>query len=681
MWFGLVIINVIGFLAFLLLGIISYLKHKRINYKQFRVMCLFLFFIFFGLLKLSNLSDDVVKLDKDDGKINNDFLTSDQDYQEWLEIKNRTDKFKKTKNGIQSTLEFLLEKNQKWQVFDDKYLVTEIEVLNHNIKSDDFSRGIETIKDFRIAFRSRIFNSILYKQIKPIPNITFDELKNIATKNGYKYYDYENSYFDSIYLKTVNFRLNEKTEDPKTSDENPIVATIDQNGGIISISIPLLKKQIIWESFPWDNQEEMNKIYYRNILEIFQDNPPQYYKDLLDKTMKEEVRLVHNKVIDLTSIPMEELQQLDESVEEEDKGFNIWSHMYQHKDLKIGIFYSASFGSISITSSSVTDIENQFKKIVGEPIKIKKTDPLVEGQNESKEEKNLKFINLPFNIGDTLNNLVSYYGQPTGDTYFSGGRVVFFDKLGYFLDEEEKVDGFWVTSPVVNIFNSHIGMTPNEISSIISKPVESSYDESELQNYTTKVSIGNYLIFYESESKNGPTTSAIISYIDPAVQKEEKSNNDQTLESDNGLKNDPSSILLSTITYGTVSVIAPENWIESPIEGGNFGGIKLINPNDGNQEMSIIVSSCAGCAYPLADTSLPPEPLSLIPEGATESRVLSSGLSASYTYYTLGNPYSRDGVVIIQPGAGYAIVEVQLPDNEKSVATTVLNSFNFNGYK
>ena len=116
-----------------------------------------------------------------------------------------------------------------------------------------------------------------------------------------------------------------------------------------------------------------------------------------------------------------------------------------------------------------------------------------------------------FPIRTSLDKLTSYYGDPTYDDYYMGGRLVMFnDEDGYILDDLEMVTGFMVTNENVNVFGTHVGMVPSEISSIFSETPESYFDEHETQSYINTYYKYNYEIFYSSEKKNGITTSVII---------------------------------------------------------------------------------------------------------------------------------------------------------------------------
>lgn len=120
-------------------------------------------------------------------------------------------------------------------------------------------------------------------------------------------------------------------------------------------------------------------------------------------------------------------------------------------------------------------------------------------------------LEMPFPLGTQLNELSNHYGQSTYDDYFLGGRVVVFnDTDGYVLDEAETVVGFLIGNPDINIFGTYVGMTPNEIASILSEPADTYYDESETQSYVTYYNIENYKVSYYSDAEQGPTTSVLI---------------------------------------------------------------------------------------------------------------------------------------------------------------------------
>jgi hypothetical protein len=120
-------------------------------------------------------------------------------------------------------------------------------------------------------------------------------------------------------------------------------------------------------------------------------------------------------------------------------------------------------------------------------------------------------IGTPFQIGAHMDELTSYYGDPTYDDYYMGGRLlVFNDEDGYFVDDAGIVTSFMISNPEINIFGTYVGMTPGEISDILFEPYESYYDDTETQSYVNTYYIDNYVIYYHSDEENGATTSVLI---------------------------------------------------------------------------------------------------------------------------------------------------------------------------
>lgn len=120
-------------------------------------------------------------------------------------------------------------------------------------------------------------------------------------------------------------------------------------------------------------------------------------------------------------------------------------------------------------------------------------------------------LGTPFPIGTTLDELTSSYGNPSYDDYYMGGRlVVFNEEDGYFLDDTETVIGFMLYNPDIDIFGTYVGMTPAEVSAILSEPADSYFDDVEGQGFVNTYFYEDYSISYSSEEENGPTTNVII---------------------------------------------------------------------------------------------------------------------------------------------------------------------------
>ncbi|MEH7415770.1 hypothetical protein V7266_10860 [Neobacillus drentensis] len=131
------------------------------------------------------------------------------------------------------------------------------------------------------------------------------------------------------------------------------------------------------------------------------------------------------------------------------------------------------------------------------------------GDGNADSQQNTSEISTPFKIGAGLSELINYYGQPEYDEGYEGSRLVTFDKDGYLLDEAEIVTGYYFSNPEISIYNAHVGMTPNEISSILGNPSESYLDQ-EFGGYSTVYHKDGYEILFRSSKQNGSTTAVQI---------------------------------------------------------------------------------------------------------------------------------------------------------------------------
>lgn len=126
-------------------------------------------------------------------------------------------------------------------------------------------------------------------------------------------------------------------------------------------------------------------------------------------------------------------------------------------------------------------------------------------------EKEEQEITMPFQLGATLEELFTYYGEPSFHEYYLGSKlVVFKNEDGYFLDDQNKVSGFLITNPEISIYHTNIGMTPEEITDILTEPIESYFDDAETQTYIHTYDVGHYKLSFSTQEENGPTTSVII---------------------------------------------------------------------------------------------------------------------------------------------------------------------------
>ncbi|WP_449537899.1 zinc-ribbon domain-containing protein [Ferdinandcohnia sp. Marseille-Q9671] len=128
-----------------------------------------------------------------------------------------------------------------------------------------------------------------------------------------------------------------------------------------------------------------------------------------------------------------------------------------------------------------------------------------ESKKEEEEVSASTDIDAPFPLGAPLSELKAHYGEPTYDDYYSGARLVTFDKEGYFIDElEETVMGYFFAAPTISVFGATVGMTAEEINKVLAESVEPSISELSGE-YILPYYKNGYKIFFELETKDGPT--------------------------------------------------------------------------------------------------------------------------------------------------------------------------------
>lgn len=142
---------------------------------------------------------------------------------------------------------------------------------------------------------------------------------------------------------------------------------------------------------------------------------------------------------------------------------------------------------------------------VGDGIKPEKTNKKDDQLAKTNE------IEAPFPIGTPISELKAHYGNPSYDGYFAGGKLIVFDKEGYFIDElEETVSGYFFADPKITVFGATVGMTGKEINEIYGESVEPYFDEAELQTFVYSYSKNGFNIFFHADEETGPTSSVIV---------------------------------------------------------------------------------------------------------------------------------------------------------------------------
>lgn len=123
-----------------------------------------------------------------------------------------------------------------------------------------------------------------------------------------------------------------------------------------------------------------------------------------------------------------------------------------------------------------------------------------------------------------------------------------------------------------------------------------------------------------------------------------------------------------------LSVKVPQGWTTSTFTGGDYSGWKLTDPNNSNNQVIVVGSTCVGCYTNAQNLS---DPKLVIPEA--NANVLATGDNGNSVQYSFTKKNNSDtglGKVIVSTDkSGYGYVEVLLPASEQVEASQILDSF------
>jgi hypothetical protein len=150
-----------------------------------------------------------------------------------------------------------------------------------------------------------------------------------------------------------------------------------------------------------------------------------------------------------------------------------------------------------------------------------------------------------------------------------------------------------------------------------------------------------------------------------------------TANSNSSTTGNASSISLTPFQQAEASgihVTTPAGWNEEPLHGGDYIGWQLTNPNDSNQQVKIITSSCVGCTT-APDGSV--QAKLVIPEkNAQITKTSDNQYIANFTFPTSTNSNTGTGVVAVShDSSGYGSIEIVLPASEQALAQQIIDSF------
>jgi hypothetical protein len=131
-----------------------------------------------------------------------------------------------------------------------------------------------------------------------------------------------------------------------------------------------------------------------------------------------------------------------------------------------------------------------------------------------------KINNLQVGVGDRLAKVISELGEPMDLAYFEGSSYVSYENVSFMLDkviektsDEATVFGI-VVSEGYEIYGTKVGMTPDEIKSILGA-ADQEYKDGEGDEVMWKMeySCGDYNLTFFFDDNKSPSTSAYLSKL------------------------------------------------------------------------------------------------------------------------------------------------------------------------
>jgi hypothetical protein len=179
--------------------------------------------------------------------------------------------------------------------------------------------------------------------------------------------------------------------------------------------------------------------------------------------------------------------------------------------------------SISITASSCS------AKAAANQDSTLETPKPVQTVEQMKPEESLKKVgielayegkidNLEFGIGDRLEKVIAEMGEPLELANFEGSSYVRYESLSFMLNkviektsDEAAISGI-IISEGNDIYGVKVGMTPNEIKSILGAASQEYKDgEGEEEMWKLEYQCGDYSLTFFFNDSSSPSTSAYLS--------------------------------------------------------------------------------------------------------------------------------------------------------------------------
>jgi len=289
----------------------------------------------------------------------------DPDFQDWIEIKDKATPFKKDKDWIKSTFEYLRDQNKKWQVVKDKQILLRIDKVFGENGTTPFESDSKLYEEYEKQldmllqeFRNKIVKSVFCKRIVSF-SIPIDSFKNLASSYGFNAIIEKKGWFCNFWPANKFYKNYEVVNGKNKGKGESFTTEFDQSGNIIFITIPLGERKYDWANLPKDTVEQSQ--LYKKLLKQNLSNPPAWTSSTLEMIFGQDSKDVINRIHEIGKAGDVELKKMHSG--DKFKGFAFWSTSFSVGDKNVTINHLSNATSMSIMMDETKRLWNIYYTI------------------------------------------------------------------------------------------------------------------------------------------------------------------------------------------------------------------------------------------------------------------------------------------------------------------------------
>ena len=274
---------------------------------------------------------------------------------EWQEIDARTKSLKHDRDSMRDVWLYLAEKNEKWQVVEDKAIKTRA----HKVKDPRFkpSGGLyswhtEQVSILKKLFQTEILGRIVLNEAKPL-DVSFAEFNRFACSNGFRFTEETLPGWGHKSARIYK-EMTEKSGKQKGTGAH-FRAEMDSNGNILSLSIPL-GENILLQEYRYEALPTSKEIYFHDAKRVY-SNPAPWVAEFFTLFFGSEAQTIMDRI---KAIADADEDKLKEMMAGKSPKFSYWTiEFVTENGKKIAFSYSFGSGSIYIETIETFDAEKK----------------------------------------------------------------------------------------------------------------------------------------------------------------------------------------------------------------------------------------------------------------------------------------------------------------------------------